>query len=183
MRTTLLGILAMLLLTLTGCEREPKVLIAYFSHGGNTAVLANMIRDSIGGDVFVIEPETPYPAEGTHDAARAQMDAGELPALKGSVEGLEAYDIVFVGTPNWFNGVALPVKAFLQNNDLAGKKVIPFATFGGSVGNSMTDIEVLCPQSTVLEGFSVSGDEVKGKPEEVRKKVGAWLKQFAASKN
>jgi len=168
--------LAVLVAMLSSCgEKEPKVLTVYFSHWGGTEILANTIHESVGGDVFVITPETPYPAEGTHAAVQAQLDAGQLPKLAGKVENLASYDVIFIGSPNWFNTMALPVKVFLQENNLAGKKIVPFATFGGSVGETMNDIVKMCPQSTALTGFAVSGDEAKGDKEALKSKVDAWV--------
>lgn len=165
-----------LLIVLGSCaEKEPKVLTVYFSHWGGTEMLANMIHESVGGDLFIIEPETPYPAENTHAAVQKQLDEGELPALKKKIENPEAYDIIFIGTPNWFNTMSLPVKVFLQENNFTGKKIVPFATYGGSVGNTLTDIVEMCPQSTALTGFAISGDEVKGDAEAVKIRVQEWL--------
>ena len=167
---------AALLIVLGGCgKKEPKVLTVYYSHWGGTEILGNMIHEAVGGDVFVIEPVTPYPQEGTHDAVQAQLGAGELPELKGKVENLGSYDVILIGTPNWFNTMALPVKVFLQENNLAGKKVVPFATYGGSVGNALTDMAAMCPESTILTGFAISGDEAKGDKEAVKVRMEEWL--------
>lgn len=168
--------LAVLCVVLCGCtKKEPKVLTVYYSHWGGTEILANMIHQSVGGDLFVIEPEIPYPAEGTHAAVQKQLEDGVMPTLKKKVENLESYDVVFIGSPNWFNTMALPVKVFLQENDLSGKKIIPFATYGGSVGETLNDITKLCPQSTVLTGFAVSGDEAKGDKEALKVRMEEWL--------
>ncbi|MCD8080059.1 MAG: hypothetical protein LUF04_06495 [Bacteroides sp.] len=80
-----------------------------------------------------------------------------------------------MGTPNWFNTLALPVKTFLLENDLTGKKIVPFATYGGSVGDCLTDLVKMAPSSTALEGFAVSGDEVKKSAKEVRARMEEWL--------
>lgn len=185
MKTKLFSVIAavVLLFTLGSCTGKaskaepqgPKVLVAYFSQGGNTKALATIIHDSIGGDIFVIEPETPYPSEGTHDAVQKQIDEGVMPTLKGNVENLDSYDVIFVGTPNWFGSAALPVKVFLQDNQFAGKTVVPFATFGGGAGSCLTEIAELCPSSVILEGFAVSGDDIRDRPNEVKKNVSTWL--------
>lgn len=167
---------ATLLMILSSCgEKEPKVLTVYYSHWGGTEILGNMIHESVGGDLFVIEPVEPYPAEGTHAAVQKQLDEGVLPALKKKVENLDSYDVVLIGSPNWFNTMALPVKVFLQENNLKGKKVIPFATYGGSVGETLTDIAKMCPESTILNGFAVSGDEAKGDKEALKMRMTEWL--------
>ncbi len=126
MRTKALSLLTFLFLVLTFCacsQKEPKILTVYYSHWGNTEMLADIIHNSVGGDVFVIEPVTPYPAEGTHAAVQKHVEEGFLPPLKKKVENIGSYDIVFIGTPKWFNTMALPVQAFLLENDLAGKTI------------------------------------------------------------
>ena len=183
MKTNVLGMIALFLLTfaLSSCApKEPKVLTVYFSHWGGTKILAEMIHQEAGGDIFIIEPETPYPQEGTHGVVQKHIEEDFLPPLKGKVENLASYDVILIGTPNWFNTLSLPVKKFLKDNDLAGKKVAPFATYGGSVGETLNDIAKLCPQSILLEGFAVSGDDAKGKTEEVRANVQAWISKIKA---
>jgi len=178
MRTKLLHVLPLLLFVFTLCAcgaKEPKVLTVYYSHWGGTEILANMIHASVGGDIFMIEPVTPYPAEGTHAAVQKHVDEGYLLPLKKKVENMKSYDFIFIGTPNWFHTMALPVKTFLLENDLTGKKIVPFATYGGSAGDCLTDIVKMSPLSTPLEGFAASGDDVKNSGEAVRARVEEWL--------
>jgi flavodoxin len=177
-----LFITALLAIGLSACHtkkeeapKELKVLTVYYSLWGNTDLLAGMIHNTAGGDIFLIEPAIPYPTDNAHAAAQKQIDEGVLPELKGKVENLESYDIIFIGTPNWFGSASLPVKAFLKENDLTGKTIVPFATFGGSVDNALTYIVEACPNSTVLEGFSASGDDVKNPEKNVEAKVKEWL--------
>jgi flavodoxin len=167
---------ALLFLSTGACSSssEPKVLTVYYSLWGNTAILADLIHQSAGGDVFVIETETPYPASAAHAAAQKDIDAGILPALKNKVD-ISSYDIIFIGTPNWFGTVALPVKSFLKEYDLSGKTIVPFATFGGSVDNCLTEIVAAASGATSLEGFSISGDDVKNPEKDAKKQVIDWL--------
>ena len=112
-----------------------KVLVAYFSHSfGNTRKIARMIQRETGGDIFEIKPEQPYTTN--HRAvvaqARREIDAGFKPELVAMPENLERYDVIFVGTPNWWNTMAPPVATFLSSHDFAGKTLVPFTTHGGS---------------------------------------------------
>ncbi|MCD7899362.1 MAG: flavodoxin [Bacteroides sp.] len=167
---------ALLSFVLVSCgSKEQKVLTVYYSHWGNTDILADMIHQSVGGDIFRIELENPYPAEGTHAAVQKDIDAGTMPVLKNKVNNLDSYDIIFIGTPNWFSTMSLPVEAFLQENTLSGKTVIPFATYGGSAGNTLTDIAKAIPNAHVLDGFAVSGDEVKQSKEAVQERMDQWI--------
>jgi flavodoxin len=85
---------------------------------------------------------------------------------------LKQYDVVFVGTPNWAATMTPAVRNFLFSSDLSGKTVAPFCTHGmGGLQNVASDIEKLCPNSTVLKSFAVKGVEV----DSARDKVKAWL--------
>ncbi|NLL38345.1 MAG: flavodoxin [Clostridiales bacterium] len=123
-----------------------NILVAYFSQTGNTKKLANMICDAVGGTL---------------------QDIGA-----GAAVDLDAYDTVFVGTPNWAGTVTEPVKKFLSAHDLSGKTVIPFCTHGmGGLQNVASDMAALCPNSKVLQSFAIKGVEVDSAPEKLR----AWL--------
>ncbi|MDR2802653.1 MAG: hypothetical protein LBB31_05485 [Prevotellaceae bacterium] len=154
--------------------KEPKTLTVYYSLWGNTAILADLIHQAVGGDVFIIETEAPYPADAAHAAAQKHIDEGILPALKNKVD-IASYDVIFIGTPNWFGTVALPVKSFLKEYDLSGKTIVPFATFGGSVDKCLTEIVAAAPGATALTGFSISGDDVKNPEKNAKQQVLDWL--------
>lgn len=154
-----------------------KVLVAYYSWGGNTREVAQQIQKSTGGDIFEIQPEKPYPTD--YDAvvkqAKEEISADYRPALKGKVNNLDQYDVVFVGTPNWWSTIAPPVATFLGENNMAGKTVVPFVTHGGGrQAKCFDEIAKLCPQSTILDGFVISGKNAKSGQNEVDQ----WLKKI-----
>lgn len=139
------------------------MLIVYYSYSGNTGKVAHAIHKSIGGDLLEIESMDPYP--GNYNAvveqARKELHSGYRPALKTGVGDVSMYDTVFVGSPNWWHTIAPPVITFLAEADLSGKTIIPFITHGGGgLGRSASDIEELCPNSTVLESMAVYGADV-----------------------
>ena len=80
-----------------------KVLVAYFSHSGNTREVARQISEATGGDLFEIVPATPYPTEyrAVVDQGKKEIEAGVRPALKNPVGDLSQYDVIFVGYPVW----------------------------------------------------------------------------------
>ena len=96
-----------------------KVLVAYFSHSGNTREMARQIAEATNGDLFEIVPQSAYPAQ--YDAVTAQakreIGRGYRPALKGRLPDIGAYDVVFVGSPCWWGTVAPPVATFLVGKD------------------------------------------------------------------
>jgi flavodoxin len=151
-----------------------KILVAYFSHSGNTREIANRIHKSVGGDIFEIQSVKPYPHD--YDAvvqqARQELDSGYKPALKTKIENIKSYDLIFVGYPIWWGTIPAPVKTFLSEYDFSGKIIVPFCTHEGSgLGRSVTDISKLCPKSTVLDSVAIRGRDVKT----AQNKVSEWL--------
>lgn len=136
-----------------------KILVAYFSWSGNTKSVAEKIHSKVGGDIFRIEPVTPYPAdynETAYGIAKEQKEKGIHPPIKNT--DVSPYDVIFVGTPAWWYTMAPPVMTFLAENNFEGKTIVPFVTHGG--GGSYTidkDIAKLAKGSTVLSPFVVYG--------------------------
>ena len=145
-----------------------KILIAYFSHSGNTKAVAEKIQDITGGDLFEIKPEKPYPQayNTVVEIGRKEKENNVFPELadNGNVEG---YDIIFLGTPVWWYTMAGPVKTFIKNNNFDGKTIAPFCTHGGGGASSTyTDMQKFAPNAVVTEGFtsyenSAKTDDVK----------------------
>jgi flavodoxin len=156
---------------------ENNILVAYFSHSGNTRVIANQIRESIDGDIFEIVTVDPYPSD--YDAvveqARKELREEYRPKLNTKAENMESYNVVFVGYPIWWGTIPMPVATFLSEYDFSGKTIVPFCTHEGSrLGRSVTDIKELCPQSTILDGLAVRGRDVKNAQNEVSE----WLREL-----
>lgn len=159
-------------------DAAPKILVAYFSRTGNTGELAKTIQSEVGGDLFEIKTVKSYPEE--YDAALAEATAEKndhaRPELAVSVEGMESYDILFVGYPIWWGDTPMAVLSFLEGYDLTGKTVVPFCTYGSSgVGNSVNSIRASASGATVLDGFGIAGSEAGAAGEAVRK----WLETLA----
>lgn len=160
---------------------DNNILIAYFSHSGNTRAIADQIHEGIGGDVFEIVSVDPYPRNynAVVEQAQKELRAEYRPKLKTKVENMGSYQTVFVGYPNWWGTVPMPVATFLEEADFSGKTVVPFCTHEGSrLGRSVTDIKKLCPQSTVLEGLAIRGGGVN----RAEKEVAEWLRKIGVNK-
>ncbi len=159
MRTKIILILLLgVVLTACGGDAEPKVLIAYYSQSGNTKAVAEQIQAKFGGDLYEITLAAPYPAgeRETIEIVGQQREAGILPELGGTVENMDEYDVVFIGTPIWFGTASLPVFAFVEahSGDFAGKTVIPFYTCGGGdAGGYVADIAPHLEGAAILEAF------------------------------
>ena len=167
---------------------DKKCLIAYFSRKGqnyvsgkmvdlkvgNTEVVANMIQKIAGGDLFHIESVTAYPKDYTEttEVAKNELRAKTRPKLAGRVENMKAYDVIFLGYPNWWGTMPMPVFTFLENYDFSGKTIAPFCTHeGSSMGHSEKDIAKACPKSTVLEGLAIHGTSASS----AESKVSSWM--------
>jgi len=137
-----------------------KILIVYLSRTGNTKAVAELIRKNVGGTLVALELEKPYPEnyQQTVQQVVRENETGYLPPLKTKIDSFAQYDVVFLGFPTWDMKMPPPMKSFLHQYDLSGKTVIPFNTNAGyGVGSGFDTVKELCPNSTVLEGFTIKG--------------------------
>lgn len=158
-------------------SKPMKILVAYYSLSGNTRTIANQIQKATGADRFEIDVAKAYPSDyqSVVDQAKKEINNGEKPALKAMPEDLSQYDVIFIGSPNWWSTIAPPVATFLTNGNFSGKTIIPFVTHGGGgMARCETDIEKLCPQSTLLKGFAINGSSVQNATPRVQK----WLQEI-----
>ena len=137
-------------------QEASDILIAYFSHTGNTRSVAGYLQHFLDGDLFEIVAAEPYPTE--FDAclsrARTELENRILPELEFYLDYLEDYSTVFIGFPVWLSSAPMIVLSFLESHDFSGMTVIPFTTRGrGEIGQSVDMIRNALPHSEVLEGF------------------------------
>ena len=153
-----------------GKSATKKILVAYFSHSGNTREIANQIHENVGGSIFEIVTVNPYPSnyDEVVKQAKQEQESGYKPTLKTKIENIESYDVIFIGYPNWCGTIPRLVAAFLSEYHFSGKTIVPFCTHeGSSLGRSITDSNKLCPQSTMLDCLAVRGRNVKNAQNEV----------------
>lgn len=178
----------------TGAEVEPegKVVVAYFSRAdenygvgyiekGNTAIIAEMIAEETGGELFHIERETPYPAaydECTEEAKQEQNDNAR-PALAENKD-ISEYDVIFLGYPIWWGDMPMPVYTFLEGHDFSGKTVIPFCTHAGSgLSGTEKSIESVCTDAEILDGLSIKGEDAQNSQDKAKETVKEWLESLS----
>ncbi len=157
---------------LDGRSHMKKTLIVYYSLFGNTKNLALEIAKQTGGTIRELVPDKNYSFNYNTAAkeVRSEISRGYCPGLIAGNESIEEYQIIFIGTPNWFKTLAPPVLSFLRQHDLSDKTVIPFCTHGGGgFGHIESVIAEECPNSIVLPGFDTNGTV---EPEGVTKWLG-----------
>lgn len=149
-----------------------KVLVAYFSASGVTEKLAKNLAEAVGADLYEIKPEKPYtPADldWMNKESRSSVEMNDKkfrPAVSGKLENMPEYDTIYVGFPIWWYVAPTIINTFLEQYDLNGKTVIPFATSGGSgMGNTNAELAPSCKDAVLKEGrrfsASASADELK----------------------
>jgi flavodoxin len=171
-----------------------KCLIAYFSRKGqnyvsgkivelkvgNTEIVANMIQKKTGGDMFYMETVTAYPKDYTEttEVAKNELRTKARPELKNKVKNIGAYDVIFLGYPNWWGTPPMAVFTFLESYDFSGKTIIPFCTHEGSgLGHSEKEIAKACPKATILAGLAIHGTNASSAESDVSR----WIDKLAIS--
>ncbi len=136
-----------------------KALVAYFSASGVTAKLAKTLADAIGADLHEIKPQQPYTAadlDWTNPKSRSTVemkDKSFRPAVANTVENMAQYDTIYVGFPIWWYVAPTIINTFLEQYDLTGKTIVPFATSGGSgMGNTNQELAPSCKGAVLKEG-------------------------------
>jgi len=145
---------------------------------GNTEIIANIIKEETKGDVFQIKTVDSYPEEyrDTTNQASKEQKANARPKLASHVDNMDDYDVIFLGYPNWWGTIPMPVYTFLEEYNFSGKAIIPFCTNEGSgMGSSKKDIASLCPNAKLLDGLAIRGGDVNSS--DARKSVIAWIKK------
>ena len=153
---------------------EGGTLIAYFSWSGNTEQMAQTIQAEIGGDLFKIEPATPYTEDYDTllDIAQQEQAEDARPELAAQVENWDSYDVVFVGYPNWWGDAPMAVYTFLETYDFDGKTLIPFNTSAsGGFGRSLSGIGESAAGANILEGLALT----EGELDNIQGEVSGWI--------
>ena len=114
-----------------------KVLVAFFSAEGNTAGVAKRLAEAVGAELFEIRPTEPYTKADINwvnpmsRCNREQFRKKEVD-LAHNVPYFEDYKIVFLGFPIWYFAAPKIIEVFVKAHDWTGKRVMLFATSGGS---------------------------------------------------
>ena len=179
--------------TETDTGEASGILVIYFSRTGeqynvgvidkgNTAIVADMIAQETGAELFEVLPEEdyyPYTYNELTDVAKKEQNENARPAYQGELPDLSAYGTVFVGAPVWWGDWPMILYTVFENNDFSGKTLIPFCTHEGS-GLSGFDKKLgsVCPDAEVLKGLAIRGQDAQNNQEKTREAVQDWLTEL-----
>ena len=137
----------------TSCTGTGDTLVAYFSATGTTKAVAERIAGACGADLFEIQPATPYTdadlnwRDKQSRSSLEMADRTSRPAIAAKVKGIEKYNTVYIGFPIWWYTAPTIINTFIEENDLSGKRIVLFATSGGSdITGAIKDFKQAYPQ-------------------------------------
>ena len=145
---------------------------------GNAGVLAHMISEYTGADLFSIKTVQQYPStyDETVDQGQSENEENVRPELATHIENLDEYDTIFIGFPNWWYDMPMAMYSFFEEYDFSGKTIIPFSTSGGSgFSSTIETMKELEPNATVEDnGITIGASNVRDAQEQMKE----WLQSF-----
>ena len=140
-----------------------KSVVVYYSQNGATQKLAEIFAKAKNADAVELKLVTAYPStyDSTIDAVKVQRESKQWPALENAKPELAKYDTVYLGYPIMFGSFAPPIYTFLDSNDLDGKVVVPFCTYGsGGRKASAAELKTLEPNANVTLAYGISNKRI-----------------------
>lgn len=162
-----------------------KSVVVFFSQTGTTKTVANEFQKQLGADAVELKMVTPYPStyDSTIAVTRAERESKTWPALENARLNLDQYDTVYLGYPIMYGTFAPPIYTFLDSNDLSGKVVVPFCTYGsGGRKASSAELKTLEPNANVTLSFGMSNKRVNSSEVKVADEVAAFLGALTSGK-
>ena len=146
-----------------------------FIEKGNTEVIAEYIQEFTDADMFKVEALNDYPEDYMEctEVAKAELNDDARPELKEYLEDISEYDTIYIGFPNWWSTLPMPLWTQLEKLDFSNKTIRPFVTHEGSgMGRSAKDIKKLCPGANITKELSIQGSFVSESKDKVERWVG-----------
>lgn len=166
-----------------------KNLVVYFSRTGeqysvgnitegNTAIVAKMIAEKTGADLFEVKlANDTYPSGYTEltEVAQQEKNNKARPEIIGEVENFADYDTVFIGSPVWWGDMPMALYSFIEKYDWSNKRVAPFTTHEGSGLGSIPENIKTATGANMLPGLAIYGHDAQNNRESTSEKVNSWL--------
>lgn len=161
-----------------GGKKMPKKLVAYFSASGTTARAAKELAEAAKANLYEIRPETKYTSndlDWRNKSSRSSVEMADKksrPKLADKNAKIADYDVIFIGFPIWWYVAPHIINSFLESYDFSGKKVVVFATSGGSgFGNTVKELQPSAPKAQIIEGKMMNVRQDKAE-------LAKWAEQF-----
>lgn len=151
---------------------------------GNMEYMANSIADTLKSDKFEIKTIQQYPTIHTPlvNQASDEKNNNARPELSTHISNFNDYDVIFIGYPIWWSDMPMPLYTFFDEYDFSGKTIVPFSSHGGSgLAGTVQKIRNLEPNANVIDGFTVSRNNIANDAKSVDKQVSEWAKNIADS--
>ena len=160
--------------------QQSKSVVVYFSQTGATKKLAQVFKEARNADEFELQLVKPLPStyDSTIAEVRAERESKQWPALVNAKLDVDKYDTVFLGYPIMFGTFTTPIYTFLEANDLSGKVVVPFCTYGsGGRKASANELKTLEPKANVTLAYGISNKRInaEGGIETAKAEVAAFF--------
>ena len=189
MRNLFLGIFVFMLLITSAYSAEAKTLVVIFSRAdenysvgyvekGNTMILAEMIANKTGAELFEVKPAKKYPADYDTciDVAKREQNQNARPAILEDKDVSE-YDTIFFGYPVWWGDIPMCLYTFIEAHEWNGKKIIPFCTHEGSgIARTESTLKRLMKGAEVIKPLAMRGATAQNRRTEAEKEISLWLK-------
>lgn len=147
-----------------------KKLVAYFSASGTTAKVAKNLANAAGAELYEIKPAVPYSRadlnwQDKHSRSSVEMrDKSSRPELADTDANIAEYETIFIGFPIWWYIAPTIINTFLEAYDFSGRKIVLFATSGGSgFGKAVASLQPSAPKATIIEGEILNGSPSEAK--------------------
>ena len=142
-----------------------KALVTYFSASGVTARVAKDLASAAGADLYEIKPDVPYSRADLNWMDKQSRSSVEMrdkrsrPTLADTDANISAYDTIFMGFPIWWYIAPTIINTFLEAYDFSGKKIVLFATSGGSgFGKAVQSLQPSAPDAQIITGEILNGN-------------------------
>lgn len=158
-----------------------KTLIVYYSRSGNTDTIAQYINNQTGADVIKLETVQPYPEQyrATTIQAKKELEEDFYPELKTKINNIADYDVILIGSPNWWGTLSMPIRTFLHETNLSNKQIALFITHEGSgLGRSIDDLKKFQPNVSVLDSIAIRGSNVNSSQQQIQQ----WINKLGINK-
>lgn len=159
-------------------ENSAKSVVVFYSQTGTTRTVAEEIAKQAHADAIELKMVTPYPStyDSTIAVTREERAGKKWPALENARLDLAKYDTVYLGYPIMYGTFAPPIYTFLDSNDLSGKVLVPFCTYGsGGRKASSREVAELEPKAKVVLAFGMAHNRVSNPNVNVAEEVSAFL--------